>query len=281
MAFRRGSRRFSRRRSFRRRPLARVRRTWHTGFQANICNLLELGLSGCGDQGNQDNRVHLILLSNADLESKWSDRATVKRIVGDLFWQPAVDNSPDPGVQTFNTYASGVYEYHWGLYKQRISQVQPNGSLDLHPLTNSVDYSEGEWLKTWHGSPNPDFEFTFSDIPTHDANFIVNCGLDIHTTGFPDNDFTDGTGTINIETSCNPEDNQCHTCAQPGFNISGSQARIPKYKHQHFDVRKSIPLRENECLELQWTVVSPFADQLATFNPRQQLWGAIKLLLQF
>lgn len=268
MAFRRKfSRRF--RRPFRRgRPLAKVRRTWVTSFRKTLCDpTFEIPLVVC----EGPNALRMVLLSSGLLESGFSDRATVKRIVGDLWIQPTYDGTDGTCPGDVIGVLTGFVQQFAGLIK---TQVDASGDLmRYYPLNTDFDFSEAEWLKTWQYMWIPNGELQYTPSTT-----FTNCAPcpDVHTTGAPDNIFTEGTGTIDIETDCSGEPVTCASLQDP---ICRPTFNFLRYHHMHFDVKKSISLRENEELRLDFQWMYPGAGSVQ--NPRVQLFGGIKCLVQY
>jgi len=266
---------FRRRKSFsRKRPLARVRRTWLTSMNALVCDPVEVPLGPCGE-APAPQKGRIILVDNSVLESSFSDRASVKRIVGDLWFFPTYDGT-DPFTCLESLTAAGSFfpQMFMGLRKL---QTNANGDvLSADPMVSDFDFSEAEWLRTWQHTWFPRLSTKYVFPYT-----VHSCGVaicpDVHTAGLLDNDFVDGTGTINIETDCG--DPESVSCTAEQDDRCEAIAKYPDPWHVHFDIKKSIALREWEELGLDLEVV--YSDASTLVNPRLQIVGGIKCLLQF
>jgi len=274
MAFRRKfSKRF--RRPFRRAPVARVRRTWRTALVPTVCNQLEVPLEPCPVEDQTGSLARIVLVDNTTLESSFSDRARVKRVVGDLWFAPTWDDTtPSNCAQHFLAALSAYYQTHIGLRRFESNRLGSFGNFS--PLTSDYDYSEAQWLKTWQHVWIPEATVDFIPSFTQVACAAVLCP-DVHTAGILDNDFVEGTGTINIETDCG--DPQTITCDAVQPNQCNSSVKFPRPWHVHFDIKKSVPLRENMGLALDMEFIAPNSGFLV--NPRMQIFGGLKVLLQY
>lgn len=273
MAFRRPFRKTTRRTFRRGAPLARKRRTWITSVDANVCNFLEISLQDCEAGASQ---ARIVLVNNTVLEDKFSDRAVVRRIVGHVWLAPTWDaTTPTNDCNAnFLAVASSYGQAFLGLRK-----YEKNGAgnvLPVDPMSSDDDFSEAQWLKTWQHLWIPTGEVNY--LPEHD---VVSCSTyvcaDTHTTGALDNDFVDGTGTINIETECGDPVAASCTATQPA--ICQQTFKYPIPWHQPFDIKKRIPLREDQELGLEMDLLWPNAAILV--NPRMQLITNFKVLLEF
>lgn len=271
MAFRRGFR-GRRRPSFgrRRAPLARVRRTWLTSINATVCDVqvIPLQVEAC------TTLFKIQILDNSLLESTFSDRARVRRVLGDLWFNidPALGSDND---ENFSRLASAIGQIFLGLRVGEETQLGASASPD--PLQFDYDLSESRWLKTWQHSWNPfdNFEVELESFSTAPQTVTGGVCSDVHTTGAPDNIFTSGTGTIDIETDCTQD---CITCTQPSTTPrSFVHLRANRVWHLHVDVRKRIPCRENQTLYLMGDVASP--NPFSDFN--LLWWGNIRTLVEF
>lgn len=273
MAFRR---RFKRRfrRPFRR-PVARLRRTWVTSLVPTACQPLEVALQPCGELSNSSAQARFILLNSTLLEDKFSDRARIARIVGDLLFSVTWDDTVD--ATCAGNFVGAISAFGQAFLALRRYQKNAAGfALTLDPLASDFDYSEGQWLKTWQHFWVPDIELQV--IPQHVTKScaIAICS-DTHTTGAPSNILTEGSGTIDIETDCSVygpvecEATQDTSCIQT--------VKFPRVWRQHFDIKKRIPVRENEEVAFELECMWPNASLLV--NPRIQIMGGIKLLLEY
>jgi len=275
MGFRRKFRRPFRRRSSFRRPVARVRRTWVTSLVPTVCQPLEVALQDCGELNQSSSQARFVLMTNSLLQSKFSDRARVVRIVGDLWisitWDDTVPSTCE--AQLF-AYLSAYAQAFMGL--RRYEKNAAGFALTVDPLGSDTDYSEAQWLRTWQHAWLP--VNRLNTVPSHT---VKNCTAvictDTHTTGAPDNIFTDGTGTIDIETDClEPNIIECNAVQDSFCEVSASS---PQPWHQRFDMKKRIPLREDQELALELETMFPAAVSLV--NPRLQIFGGIKCLVEF
>lgn len=273
MAWRRGSKRFGKRRlGFgRRTPLARIRRTWFTGFFGNICEPTQIAFSG-----DCVTNALITLLDNSNLELLFSDRASVKRVLGDLWFLPTFSNLTGDcatvvqavQLQQFNQLFVGLRRYE---------RNQAGNTFPIDPLNLSYDLSESQFRKTWQhcflgANSVADLAYPMRNVAT-----AAVCP-DVHTTGLPDNSFTDGTGTIDIETTCNED--FCHPCPEDAFDVCKLEAWSVRPWHLHLDVRRSIPMRENQELGLNIAFAQQFANVIATYSPVMQVFGNVRLLVQ-
>lgn len=280
MAFRRTSRRTFRRRPFRRgRPLARVRRTWDTTLNTTQCCVLDVTINPCGEGCENATDWKLVILDNAELQSRFSDQARVARVLGDLWFAPTMTTPPADLGDIIQAISSlGYWSFFAGIRKE---QVDNTGSvLPVFPLANDHDFSESQWLKTWNYEQyNSSGQLLAStQLPAgSQLNLPVQCG-DVHTTGAPDNILSSGSGTIDIETDCTTPN--CFGCAQPElFTVNPSTRVIPSLLHLHVDFKRKVSLRENEQLSLQMAAAFPFVDP--AIGPVMQWFGRMKTLLEY
>lgn len=275
MAFRRKFR--AARPSFKRRgkPLARVRRTWVTSFEPTVCAPVEIPLLPCDDpvvpaQGR------FVLCNNSILQSTFSDRARVVRIVGDLWFIPLwFGTSPDDTCQNqFLAAFSFFCQAFAGL--RRYEKNHAGEVLKVDPLGNDDDYSEAQWMKTWQHiwQPRPTLHYT----PTHTTK---SCAAyvcpDVHTSGILDNDFVNGTGTINIETDCG--DPATQECTATQDDLCDYTTNYPAAWHLHLDIKKRISLREDQELALETSFI--YGDTVSLVDPVVQVIGGVKVLLEY
>jgi len=268
---------FRRKRSFglRRKPLARVRRTWHTEFNSNICNIQEFELSG----EECITRFDLGIVTNPNLESKFGDSAKVVRLLGDVWWNldpKLTGNFDDDVVRVGSTFG----QLFLGLRKVQMFDVA--GGFQLYhpdPLAWDFDMSESQWLRTWQHVWNPfdGYELNSSTFPPFALSMPVQCN-EVKTSGLTDNDFTSGTGTINITTECHEPN--CTACPQDAILGQSATVHAPRTWHWHIDLKKRIPLRENEALVLTVDMATP-----STAGPVPDMtlnaWGNVRALLQY
>lgn len=297
MAFRSKFRRPFRSKFRRRTPLARVRRTWVSSFNRSICAPIDVACTTVSPVITDPPQPELqccstgftlVLVDQAVLDSQFSDRLTIKRVVGDLWIQPvmtATAENPDCNV-LLGQFASGFHQAFVGLRRYQKDPLGVTGENPYIPrplsgatsLERDYDLSESQWRKTWQHSWTPDDGFISTNGGgTFNMSFPVSC-QDTHTSGALDNDFVDGTGTINIVTDCNPPD--CVPCPQDLSTLAlcGTSSRSPRPWHLHIDVRKSIPLREDQEAAIQGECVFPFAS--ANYIGELVMWGNLRTLVQ-
>lgn len=275
MAFRRRFRRPFRRTFRRRTPLAHVRRTWVTALLPTVCDFTEFALVPCGELSNSSAQTRFILLTNSVLEAQFSDRARVVRIVGDLVFQPTWDGTvAGDCTGDFLAALTAYGQAHMGL--RRYEKNAAGFALTVDPLGNTQDYSEAQWLRTWQHFWIPNAEVNFAASHTTKSCAVAICP-DVHTTGAPDNIFTEGTGTIDIETDCSVYGPVECSATQDATCIESVKFPVPW--HFKIDMKKRIPLREDQELALELEVMWPNTNTLV--NPRVQVFGGIKLLLEY
>jgi len=279
MAFRRGfKRRFTPR--FRRRtPVARVRRTWFPSMRHEWCDPVELPLNGCDSELPEDreNDVRIILIDNSSLQANFSDRARVKRIVGDVFWEAGFGTAiQDPAQAVVGNFSIGTYQFFGGLRKDDTSNGLPFGQT-YEPMMNDFDFSEAEWIKTWqraHLSQNSS-SISFADMSNMTFPIWRN---DTHTTGAPMNILADGSGIIEIVTT---GESDCIPCENGSVQTTLANAAGPALGHFHIDFRRTISLRENEQLMLQLGFLFPYlSSAFAANDPTLRFFGGIKTLVE-
>jgi len=220
-------------------------------------------------------QARLILLNNSLLESTFSDRARVVRIVGDLWQVPAWDGT-DPDNCLGNLSAAFSFSLQAFMGLRRYEKNNAGQVLAVSPLENDADYSESQWLKTWQHLWWPRSEVNFIDGYTDHGCAVYVCP-DVHTTGILDNDFVDGTGTINIETDCgDPTTVQCDSTQDERCNLT---VDFPRPWHTHLDIKKRIPLREDQELALELNYI--YSDIVSLVSPRVQVFGGIKVLMEY
>jgi len=261
MAFRK--RRFRSRgsRSFRA-PLARKRRTWVTALR-----------SGCAFQNIPWNAstescetvFKLVLFDNALLEGGFSDRCTIRRIIGDIWFYPTLDyaraTTPEQLYILLST--EGNQFMHVGLLNADVTR-DAAGNLttgNVFPWSSDFDYSEAQWLKTWqHNWAVTDNQtgYTLTNRASDLTREFPVYKPDVHTWLVPGtaacNELVSGSGLICIETTGEVE---CEPCEQPGgFESESLQVSVPKKWGLHLDIKKRISMRENNELYLNcdWAI---------------------------
>jgi len=255
------------------------RRTWRTCFFANLCNVLEVELVGCGsEEAPTSTDIHIALLSNQTLEESFTDRVWVKRIVGDLWMQPVLEASPNDSCEQLPAYSA--LSYISGFAGVRRREVNADGQgFDVHPLTNSYDYSESGWRRTWqHEWTGPQLDVGCQLFELAGLSFPVVIP-NVHTTGAPHNVLVDGSGDIEVITEIAHD---CRECSESQLLATfNNRVKSPPAWHLRLDLRKSFSLRENQELMLDLAFVTPFADVIATFEPNMMITGQVKMLTEF
>lgn len=267
------------RRTFKRgfkRPVARVRRTWITSVNATLCNVQSVPLVGCSELPDQ-NRFRIVIVNNTVLEDKFSDRATLVRIVGDLWLDPVWDAVPDTTCDDqFGVTASAYTQMFVGLRRFEVNSL--GAALVVDPLDSDADLSESQWLKTWQHTWFPHGGTLYTPTYTSHGCGVSVCA-DTHTSGALSNDFVDGTGTIEIETTCN--DPVTTTCDAVQDSLCQQQFDYPQPWHLHLDVKKRVPMREDQEVALEFQSVAPWAANPSAGSPRFEWWGNLRALLQY
>jgi len=274
---------FKKRRSFRRRfraPLARKRRTWVTGIRSG-CLVSQVPYDPSPESCSTQFKI--VLLDNATLEAGFSDRLTVRRILGHVWTLPTASFGNDQ-IQNYGDLSTAFWMQHVGLLRKPLGRdfsgalVTPN----YFPITADFDFSEAEWLHTWHQAWFPGDNSTVYEFQTTadgSQAVVADQCLDVHTTGAPDNIFTDGTGTIDIETDCNPPN--CFQCdVAPGIQFADIQVSVPKVKPIAIDFKRKIPMREDQELFLHFD----FANVSGTppeLDWVMQWYAWVKILVEF
>lgn len=291
MAFRK---RTFRRRPFRRGPpLARKRRTWIETVVVDPCNPLVVPFCPV-DDGCCTTRWNQVVVDNAVLDQQFSDRATVRRILGNLqIWaDPNIEAAPLPADQ----YAR-VAALYGSLFVQLL--VRPTSAAgqaqlppDIWDTTSSLSgYSESKAKKTWwhHWWSNDRFHLVEGASSAAGQMPVWKPALKDCVTGLVNQCITrdaltagDGytwnytvPGGIELTGDCGG----CEGLAWQGQNNEG-KLDFPRVWNFSFDVRKRIPLREDETLILDFQGRMPFS-QFYDDGRFQVLGGAIKTLLEF
>lgn len=252
--------------------LAKVRRTWLTSFNATTCNALDIVGKDCETGPTQ---LRFILIDNDTLEDGFSDSATCRRILGDLWFSPTWDDTVvDDCNNNFLAVISSYFQMFVGLIKYQTNAADE--ILNYNPIFSDFDLSEAKWLKTWQHIWTPAAEINFIE-PYNVAGCAAYVCPDTHTTGLLDNNFVNGTGTINIETDCSdPVTISCEAAQGAHCNQS---AKYPIPWHVHFDIKKNIKLTENNGLAFDVDFLMPNAALLV--NPRVQVFGNIRCQVEF
>lgn len=287
MAFRRTRKTPFRRRRSPMKTFAKKRRTWVTSFNQDLCNVINQDFNAtevCQDVG-----VKLILISSSTLHNVFSDRARVVRVLGDLWLWPTITPDGSSFDKLAIAAAGSQFQGFVGLRRHDTNPLEiANESLNYIPRPlqsdsshdHAYDLSESQWKKTWQHTWFPSYRFGIQGFSAQfNLSFPVQCN-DVHTTGVGDNDFVDGTGTINIETTCNTPD--CVACPQDLGDVAlvGQMPGLPGPWHVHVDYRKPISLREDQELEIDMQVVSAFGNAFQNVSVLA-LWGNVRSLLEY
>lgn len=257
MAFRKRNPTF--RRSFRPRPknIARKRRNW-SQFSIDPCDPLVVPQCEPNDTLCCSELAKFVLLSNQELQDLYSDRCTVVRLLGDLWFQPVIGSVTSAAdLQAWMQYLRDRQSF-LGLRSGEISSIDQTASFDIFDTTNHDDLSEGRWRKTWQFFSSSYVGATASSGTSFASSFDLNIPVaDVHTTGstIPGakscSSLTSGTGFICVDSSID-----CQACPQGidlgDINFGVSSFQGPSPWHVHLDVKKRFPMRENQELYLMY-----------------------------
>lgn len=286
MAFRRSRNRNFRSGRPRRAPLARKRRTWVSAIRSG-CEYLTVmwdpPVESCSQQ------VKWVLLDNALLESGFSDRATVRRIIGDLWITPQPDYGIFATPEALYTELSvfGNAFIHMGLLRKPLGRDSFGalGTPNYIPIASDFDHSEAEWLKTWQHlwQPVDGANFHIANVANGAAGRFPVGTDDTHTYLVPGtpacNELATGSGFICIETEHSVD---CEECPQPfGLESETLDVALPKKWHVHLDVKKRIPMREDQELYLHLDWNQGLGSAPTANNWMLNLYGSVKLLLEY
>ena len=142
-------------RSFRRArgaPLARKRRTWIQSVLLDPCEPEQVAICNPDDAACCTTRFVQVIVENSVLQERFSDRATVRRILGNLqvIFDPDLEGAP-----TVDDQYTRLAAAYGSLFVQLIKRpINSNGDAELPPeIWNSTSvieaYSESRALKTW------------------------------------------------------------------------------------------------------------------------------------
>jgi len=276
--------------SFRRhgRPLARVRRTWIESVIIDPCSPQQIPLLSNLD-GCVTTRWEQVLVNNQVLQDQFSDRASVKRILGNLQVAFAVlQGATDPN-DVYLRLATATGSLFVQLIKRPIDAA---GQTELPPdiwNTSSVisGYSEAKALKTWWHHWNAYDAFSTEAGATTVDGTVNTFGIAprLHICGTTDSacvTITDGTLDPVVGVRLDAECVACGSLDMSTVSLVGNNGalRTPRVWNFAFDVRKSIALREDEQLVLDFQFRTP-NQQAYTDWEMIVSGGAIKTLLQF
>jgi len=269
MAFRR---KFPRaRRRFSRAPVARKKRTWVTALTIDPCNPLRVPFCIPTD-GCCTTKFKMILMDQNTMQQLFSDRLSIVRIIGNLWIVPdplLFGATPD---QAYARLAAIQSEMFFGLKRGETTTQSASATSDIWDVTGT-DLSEFQWLKTWHhrweAFDGAEVSVASNSVPI-DFNLSIPVGTDdthTHIGGVEAcNELATGTGTICIETDHSVD---CEVCAQQipanALQQLGVKLHARPNWHVHIDVKKKIPMRENQELYLMFNGRNPqnaFDDQV-------------------
>jgi len=261
------------------RPLARVRRSWVTNIRASWCNPYQFQLQACSE-GRSATSLIFQIVNQTILQDEFSDSAAVKRVVGDLFFQPFYDNPPPALTDVIAAeYALTAYQAFAGLRKRQVNAA--GETIAVHPLDDDEDYGDARWLRTWHHLNYPG-SYVEAGIGTTSGQYPV-IRPDVHTYVVPGtpacNTLATGSGTICIETE-NTLDCEACDSSHTSSILAITQAR-PWHFHMDIKRKRGMYLKENEELVLQVDLAFPFLTPWMANEPSMQAFGGIKALLQY
>lgn len=289
------------RRSFRPRgaPLARKRRTWIQSLLVDPCEPELVALCNPDDQTCCTTRFVQVVVENSLLQERFSDRATVRRILGNLQveFNPDLAGAPDVDGQYARLAAA-----FGSLYVQLIKRsINSTGDAELPPeIWNSTSviegYSESRALKTWwhHWFSNDVFEL---ELGANQAAVqtqwvwkpqLQMCLVPADACISP-NQLTNGNG-YTWEVNGQHADGviltgECTSCGEynPSQVVNTGKLKLPRIWNFAFDIKKRIALREDEQLVLDFQFRSPF-NSLISGGTNASIGvqaGGIKTLLEF
>jgi len=283
---------FRKRSKFRKRPfrakLARRRKTWQQ-FNIDPCN--PVILEHCvPEDGCCTDKAALELLGNQQLQDLYSDRASVVRVLGDLWFCPNMGTITAPiDIREWLGWL-GDAEHFLGLRRGEITSQQP--TMPLADIWDNAfdDLSEAQWMKTWQHLDRALNNFEYNDATTLASTFgwqFPVSQADTHTFVVPGttgcNNFASGTGNICIETT-DVGEFECVSCDQ-GFdqgaiNFTGVKLAAPRMWHVHLDVKKRIPLRENQGLYLVYNLRHYSAAPPPAEDSFTSIFGNVRTLIE-
>lgn len=290
------------RRSFRPRgaPLARKRRTWIQSLLVDPCEPELVALCNPDDQTCCTTRFVQVVVENSLLQERFSDRATVRRILGNLQveFNPDLAGAPDVDGQYARLAAA-----FGSLYVQLIKRsINSTGDAELPPeIWNSTSviegYSESRALKTWwhHWFSNDVFSLQLGANQVAEfqqqswAPSLDMCIAPVGACVTPES-LTNGNGytfAVNGQhTDGFTLKGECVPCGDP-YNpsavVNTGTLKLPRIWNFAFDIKKRIALREDEQLVLDFQFRSPF-NSLISGGTNASIGvqaGGIKTLLEF
>lgn len=264
MAFRRSFRRkFKGSRILRASKVARKRYTW-TPALVSICEANALNYvkpeEGCGYLAK------LVLLDNQDLQAQFSDRVTVIRSVGSIDWLPqlvAQDHGVFPEYPSYinSVWGTANFSMAIGMATRQVAGAGggAGATQDWHPLTDTSDFTEGKWLKTWQHNWWAADHVIAGATATIQGGYGGICN-NVHGTisnvSGGGGTLADGSGTIasvtggggTISTTC--AGNAISNTFENVYQTWNQTFQYPRSWRMPFNWKKRIPLRESDQLEL-------------------------------
>lgn len=298
MVFKRNYRRGPRPQGWKRRaPLARVRRTWIQSMLIDPCDPQVVPLCVPAEQGLCcTTRFVEVLVDNQVLQSQFSDRARVRRSLVDLNigFDPRLTSNPEENYARLSACMGSMYVQ---LLKRPING---SGNTELPPeiwdSTSVIEgYSESKALKSWWHHWNP-FNGFKTDLSFPDGSMVTNgirpkftdCATGAETSLF--GTIASGTGAFGSAPACTgtPADGvklsgDCVACGELDFSsltAHSSALGTPASWHFRADIKKRIPLREDEQLVLDFQFRTQFV-KVFTDGSLVILGGGIKTLLEY
>lgn len=130
------------------RTFAKKKTEWIVPFSATCGRFCATPGSDCPNAGS------IVLMTNAELISKFEDTTRIVRIEGDLWFQPTAPVQPDcPSL--VNAVGSSYTMFRMGLKKQQAPQGTSGIAPGFNPLRSAStpedlsDYGDGRWAKLW------------------------------------------------------------------------------------------------------------------------------------
>lgn len=281
MAFRK-----TRRKSFRfRKPVARKRTTWVESLVIDPCNPLRVPFCAPTD-GCCTTKWKMILMDQNTMQGLFSDRLSVVRIVGNLWIVPDPNLFAASPLESYDRLRAISAECFFGLKRGETTTQSASATSDIWDPTGT-DLSEFQWMKTWahrwEAFDGFGIESATNTAGVDWTSYTPVVRPDTHTFVVPGvtacNPMATGTGDICIETTFEEE---CVGCLQgiPPFALNMFNAKLlarPNW-HVSFDIKKKIPMRENQELYLMFNGRNPSTAPFDDFA--WQIKGNLRALVQ-
>lgn len=263
------------------------------------CDPQEVPLCSPDDEVCCTTRFVEVILENQVLQDKFSDRAAVRRILGNL----QIGFNPDlAGAADVDEQYTRLSAAQGSLYVQLLVRpVNSNGDAELPPdiwnATSVIEgFSESKAKKTWWHHWNP-----FSGFRLQTGSTVVNpyqpqgvfprmvdCATQAIDQCVEPQDLTSGTGktwqTAPVPGGFNLS-GECDDCGDPIDLSAGvfiGDLHAPSHWNFQFDVKKRIALREDEQLILDFQFRSPFTSIIGPSAASLIVFGGgIKTLIEF